>query len=177
MTRFEEKRELGNTRSSILVPQAQELLDLRKMKARFFHTVISAMDTQFEIHYLDKKYVVDLMHWTYSCRKWQLSGIPYAHAIATINHMHLDPIVYCLKYFAVEYFERAFETPFGPVPNDIELTGIYNRIMLSPRTTRLPRRTKKQRRISETEQSITRPLKCKRCNKVDHNRKTCRELI
>ncbi|ERN11842.1 hypothetical protein AMTR_s00020p00079570 [Amborella trichopoda] len=38
--RFEEKRELGNTWSGMLVPKAQELLDMRKMKARFFHNFI-----------------------------------------------------------------------------------------------------------------------------------------
>ncbi|ERM99645.1 hypothetical protein AMTR_s00088p00180620, partial [Amborella trichopoda] len=101
---LEEKRELGNTCSGMLVPNAQELLDTRKMKARFLYTVISVMDTQFEIHYLGKKYAVDLTHWTCSCRKWQLSGIPCVHVIATINHIYLDPTVYCLKYFTVEYF-------------------------------------------------------------------------
>ncbi|XP_006849479.2 uncharacterized protein LOC18439247 [Amborella trichopoda] len=143
-TRFEEKRELGNTWSSMLVPKAQKLLDTRKMKARFLHKVISVMDMLFEIHYLGKKYVVDLMQWTCSCRKWQLSGSPCAHAIAAINHMHMDPTVYCLKYFTVEYFKRAFETPFAPILDDIKLTGIYNRTVLPPRTTRLPSRPKKQ---------------------------------
>ncbi|XP_020530424.1 uncharacterized protein LOC110008266 [Amborella trichopoda] len=148
MTKFEEKRELGNTWSSMLVPKAQELLDMRKMKARFLHKVISVIDTLFEIHYLGKKYAIDLMQLTCSCRKWKLSGIPYGHAIAAINHMHMDPTVYCLKYFTVEYFRKAFETPFALVPDDIELTGIYNRTVLPPRTTRLPDRPKKQRRIS-----------------------------
>ncbi|ERN17905.1 hypothetical protein AMTR_s00047p00228080 [Amborella trichopoda] len=69
MTKFEEKMKLGNSWSTMLVPKAQELLDLRKMKTRFLHTVISAMDTQFEIHYLGKKYAVDLTRWTCSCRK------------------------------------------------------------------------------------------------------------
>ncbi|ERM99363.1 hypothetical protein AMTR_s00108p00146880 [Amborella trichopoda] len=123
MTRFEEKRELGNTWSGMLVPKAQELLD--------------------------------------NCRKWQLNGILCTHAIAAINHMHLDPTVYCLKFFTAEYFKRAFETPFTPVLNDIELTGIYNRTVLLPRTTNLPGRPKNQRRISEMEHPITRPLKCK----------------
>ncbi|ERN01960.1 uncharacterized protein LOC18430058 [Amborella trichopoda] len=177
MTRFEEKRELGNTWSGMLVPKPQELLDTRKMTARFLHKVIFTMDTFFEIHYLGKKYAVNLMQWTCICRKWQLSGISCAHAIAAINHMHMDPTLYCLKYFTVEYFRRAFETPFAPVPDDIELTGIYNRTVLPPRTTRFPGRLKKQRRISETEHPITRPLKCKRCDAEGHNRRTCKEPI
>ncbi|ERN02403.1 hypothetical protein AMTR_s00096p00114660 [Amborella trichopoda] len=102
------------------------------------------LDTQFKIHYLEKKYAVDLTHWTCSCIKLQLNGIPCVHAIAAINHMHLDLPVYCSKYFTVEYFRRAFETPFAPVPDDIELTGIYNRTLLPPKTTHLPDRPKKQ---------------------------------
>ncbi|ERM97553.1 uncharacterized protein LOC110006487 [Amborella trichopoda] len=144
MIRFEEKRELGNTWSGMLVSKAQELLDMRKMKARFLHKVISAMEMLFEIHYIGKKYVVDLMRWTYSYKKWQFSGIPCAHAIAAINHMHMDTTMYRLKYFIVEYFRRAFETPFALVPDNIELTGIYNWTVLLPRTTRLPSRPKKQ---------------------------------
>ncbi|ERN17755.1 hypothetical protein AMTR_s00047p00094850 [Amborella trichopoda] len=147
------------------------------MKDQFLHTVISVIDTQFEIHYLEKKYDVDLTHWTCSCRKWQLSGIPCAHTIAVINHIHLDPTMYSLKYFTVEYFKRAFETPFVPVPDDIELIGIYNQTVLPPRTTRFHNRPKKQRRISETEDPITRPLKCKRYSAEGHNRRTYREPI
>ncbi|ERM95687.1 hypothetical protein AMTR_s00023p00214690 [Amborella trichopoda] len=92
------------------------------------------------------------------------SGIPCAHAIAAINHMHMNPTVYCLQYFTVAYFRRAFETPFAPVPDDIEWTGIYNWTVLQPRTTRLLGRPKKQRRISEAKHLITRPLKCKQCD-------------
>ncbi|XP_011627093.1 uncharacterized protein LOC105421421 [Amborella trichopoda] len=135
LIKFEEKRELGNTLSSMLVPKAQELLDLQKMKAQFFHTVISTMDTQFEIHYLGKKHAVDLTHWTCSCRKWQLSGILCAHVNAAINHMYLDPTVYCLRYFTVEYFKRAFEAPFAPVPDVLELTDVVQQKM-SLRTSR-----------------------------------------
>ncbi|ERM97929.1 hypothetical protein AMTR_s05591p00003960 [Amborella trichopoda] len=149
ITRFEEKREL----------------------------VIFAMDMQLEIHYLGKKYAIDLKHWTCNCRKWQFNGIPFAHVIAAINHMHLDPAVYCLKYFTVEYFKKAFKTPFAPVPDDIEFTSIYNRIVLPSRTTHLPGRPKKQRRISKTKHLITRPLKYKRCGAEGHNRRTCREPI
>ncbi|ERM94675.1 hypothetical protein AMTR_s00011p00223810 [Amborella trichopoda] len=162
MTRFEDKRELGNTWSSILVPKAQELLDLRKMKAKFFHTVISTMDTQFEIHHLEKKYAIDLTHRTCSCRKWQLSALPCGHVIVAINHWHLDPTAYCLQYFTVEYFKMAFQTPFVHVPDDIELTGMLNQTMLSLRTTRLLGKLKKQQKVSKTERPITRPLKCKR---------------
>ncbi|ERN01706.1 hypothetical protein AMTR_s00090p00174240 [Amborella trichopoda] len=101
------------------------------------------MDACFDIHYLGKKYAVDLMQWTCSCRKWKLSGISCAHAIAAINHMHMDPTVYCLKYFTVKYFRMAFETPFTPVSDDIELTCIYNRTVLPLKTTRLPGSPKK----------------------------------
>ncbi|ERN05032.1 hypothetical protein AMTR_s00053p00054600 [Amborella trichopoda] len=145
------------------------------MKVRFLHTVISAIDTQLEIHYLGKKYDVDLTHWRCSCRKWQLSGILCTHTIAAINHMHLDSTAYCLKYFTVETFKRAFQTPFGPIPYDIELTDIFNRTVLPPRTTRVPGRSKKQRKRSEIEQPITRPMKWKRYDAVGHNKRTYRE--
>ncbi|ERN20390.1 hypothetical protein AMTR_s00068p00058140 [Amborella trichopoda] len=116
------------------------------------------MDSQFEIHYLGKKCVVDLRHWTCNCKKWQLSGISCGHAIVAINHMNLDPIAYCLQYFTVEYFKKALS--LGHVLEDIELTGMFNWIVFPPRTTRLPDKPKKHRKLSETEQPITKPLKC-----------------
>ncbi|ERN13538.1 hypothetical protein AMTR_s00041p00231650 [Amborella trichopoda] len=138
MTKFEEKRELGNAWSGMLVLKAQKLFDMRKMKARFLYKVIFAMNTLLKIHYLGKKYVVNLMQWICSCRKWQLRGTLYAHAIAAINHMDMDHTMYYLKYFTVEYFRRAFETLFAPASDDNELTGIYNRTVLPPWTIHLP---------------------------------------
>ncbi|ERN05305.1 hypothetical protein AMTR_s00007p00156040 [Amborella trichopoda] len=77
----------------------------------------------------------------------------------------------------VEYFRRAFETPFAPVPDDIELTNIYNQTVLPPRTTRLLGRPKTQRRIYRTKHSITRHFKCKQCGAERHNKGTCKEPI
>nr|KAJ0214068.1 hypothetical protein LSAT_V11C400164790 [Lactuca sativa] len=37
------------------------------------------------------QHVVDVRNQTYTCRKWELKGIPCRHAIATLNEMSKDP--------------------------------------------------------------------------------------
>lgn len=46
---------------------------------------------EFEVSKNEHKYVVNLGHGTCACRRWQLSGIPCAHAVACMWHCNRAP--------------------------------------------------------------------------------------
>ncbi|ERN10911.1 hypothetical protein AMTR_s00164p00038360 [Amborella trichopoda] len=56
--------------SGVLTPKAQKVIDLRRDKSRFLHTVTWAHDDMYEIN-VDNKYALNLATHTCSCRVWQ----------------------------------------------------------------------------------------------------------
>ena len=66
-----------------ICPNAQETLEKAKYESRnYFCTPAGQM--KYEVHYYSTSSVVDLSTRSCSYKVWDLTGIPYKHAVSTI---------------------------------------------------------------------------------------------
>ena len=124
---------------------------------------------------------VDEQRRTCSCRLWQLSGLPCAHAIAVIFKVNRFVEEYVPTCFRKKCFVDAYHQYLYPVggmsfwPDTSELSRI-----LPPITKKMPGRPRKKRiraahenkttnRVSRTGVTMT----CSNCQQKGHNKKGC----
>jgi len=77
--------------------------------------VIASGGYVFETRYGYAAYKVDLEGHYCTCRLWEISGIPCAHAQAAINHCHLNATDYLSPWFLVSKYEAAYSSNILPV--------------------------------------------------------------
>ncbi|XP_019253969.1 PREDICTED: uncharacterized protein LOC109232669 [Nicotiana attenuata] len=65
-----------------------------------------------------KQRMVFLKDRTCSCRRFQLDGLPCAHAWAVLKYKYIDHIEYCSMYYTKKYLLKTYEIPIYPVPNE-----------------------------------------------------------
>ncbi|ERN15824.1 hypothetical protein AMTR_s00039p00159070 [Amborella trichopoda] len=166
MGEFSKKMTMFLEWSSMLTPKAQKVIDMRRDKSRFLHTITWVHDGMYESN-ADKKYALNMTTHTCSCQVWQVSGLSCNHAITAIGHRHEDVTNYCDIYFTVQMYHTAYSLPFNPMPDVLELSYIVYAIVMPPaarRTVGWPKKIRKQTKYKEI-----RHLKCSRCEVVGHN--------
>ena len=66
------------------------------------------------------RFIVDLDKKECTCRGWQLTGLPYVHAIAFIGTRRVELEDFVDHYYSVEMFEAAYATAVPPMPGKEE---------------------------------------------------------
>ncbi|KAK2644580.1 hypothetical protein Ddye_019775 [Dipteronia dyeriana] len=85
MRKFQERNEECDAWRTILPPKVQAKI-LKHSKTSRQMTIISTGEQEYEIMGPDRTFPVKLMEYNCGCGNWQISGIPYSHAIAAISH-------------------------------------------------------------------------------------------
>ncbi|ERN11029.1 uncharacterized protein LOC18439213 [Amborella trichopoda] len=171
MEHLHEQRELSMQWTSKLVPSADEKIKRRTVKAHPFR-IFRSNGTQFEI-LSDKVDEVNLERQECTCRRWQLSGLPCAHAIAAINAKG-DPISdYCSPHLYVETYRNTFMETIHPVPDRTPMPEVRDFLVNPPRIRRPSGRPKKKR--VKTGNNEVRPIHCRKCGGLGHNRQRCKQ--
>ena len=87
-----------------------------------------ASNTKFEIKNGLQSFIVDLAKRTCSCRKWDINGIPYCHAISCIffNRKAAE------KYINDCYKVSIYKTCYEPIIDPINCHNMWTPIGLSP---------------------------------------------
>jgi len=135
----------------------------------------------FEVRDKKWRFTVDLNNRTCSCRYWQVSGIPCAHACAALFKMSEEPNKYVHMCFSLEAYKRTYQHVLQPVEHESAWPVSQNHKPLPPRVKKMPGRPKKNRRKdpSEPKKSSTKSsrvgtkIKCGRCKGDGHNSRTC----
>lgn len=115
--------------------KAMEIITHWNDKDRF--EIKSSFGSRFKVHLGDKQY---------SCRKWELTGIPCAHAIYGMFYLGYQPEEYVHDCYKKETFIRAYSNLMGVV-NSCDMWLRIDTASLKPQIReRLPGRPKKHDR-------------------------------
>lgn len=72
----------------------------------------------FEMEEGRRQYVVDIRNKKYGCRRWQMTGIPCAHAHSAITFHGHHPEDYVDPCYTIETYKKAYFPLIYPMPSD-----------------------------------------------------------
>ncbi|KAM7274989.1 hypothetical protein ACFE04_016855 [Oxalis oulophora] len=180
---FEERRDTGmRLTSSILVPSAEKRITEATMDARCYQ-VLRANEVEFEIVSTERTNIVDISSRICSCRRWQIYGIPCAHAAAALISCGQTVQLFAEPCFTVASYRETYSQVINPIPDKYlwnELGqgadggGIQVEIKIRPpKTRRPPGRPKKKVLRVENLKKPKRVVQCGRCHLLGHSQKKC----
>ncbi|XP_049410658.1 uncharacterized protein LOC125873853 [Solanum stenotomum] len=162
---------------TLLGKKFQEMLVLNESKSGCM-MVVPSTDYIYSVSDEGKSYIVCLEKKTCSCNRFQVDGIPCAHAWRVLNKKHMLPDEYCSDFYKPETILRTYEVPVYPLPDKSEWNipeHIDTEVVLPPKYKRPPGRPKKQREKSFSEFSKRKGTNsCSTCGQRGHNRRSCR---
>lgn len=176
---FTDRHNMGLQLTSILVPSAEKQIGEAIADARCYK-VLRANEVEFEIVSTERTNIVDIRSRICSCRRWQLYGLPCAHAAAALiscgqnAHMFADPC------FTVHSYREAYSQTIFPIP-DKSLwkegteggSASLDITIRPPKTRRPPGRPKKKVLRVESLKRPKRIVQCGRCHMLGHSQKKC----
>ncbi|KAJ6799223.1 uncharacterized protein M6B38_333555 [Iris pallida] len=177
---FHERRNIGMSMQSVLVPSAEKVISEAVADSRCYQ-VLRANKVEFEIVSSERTNIVDIQSRCCSCRRWQIYGLPCAHAAAALLSCGEDVRLYAQECFSIRNYCETYSQIINPIPDRSlwkELAegteGAKRDIIIRPPKTRRPpgRPKKKVLRI----ESLKRPKKlvqCGRCHLLGHSQKKC----
>ncbi|KAL0297754.1 UNVERIFIED_CONTAM: hypothetical protein Sradi_6827500 [Sesamum radiatum] len=179
MCRLQKRKLKGLKMSGDLVPNVVKELNKIKEESRKCHLLVAG-EHEFEVQIKTSNYIVNLRTRTCNCRVWDVSGIPCKHAALGIFHRRDSLESFCDSRFSKENYMKAYSYYIHPVPDptfwpqDLEVEPTN---LLPPIVRRMPGRPKKNRRKEpgEAPNVVRRSnmVRCKVCNDLGHNKRTC----
>ncbi|VFQ69501.1 unnamed protein product [Cuscuta campestris] len=176
---FGERRNKGMRWNSILVPSAEKRILEAIADARCYK-VLRANEIEFEIVSTERTNIVDIRSRVCSCRRWQLYGIPCAHATAALISCGQNPHVFAEPCFTVHSYRETYSQMIFPIPDrsmwneDGEGGSAKVEVTIGPpKTRRPPGRPKKKVLRLESLKRPKRVVQCGRCHMLGHSQKKC----
>ncbi|XVE68068.1 hypothetical protein DITRI_Ditri09bG0039400 [Diplodiscus trichospermus] len=140
-------------------------------------------DNGIEVKKGRRQYVVNLKKKECSCRLWQISGIPCAHACCAIWHDEGNPDEFLHRCYSSQSYLKAYQYALQPINGSHEWKKIELEPMLPPSARKMPGRPKKNRRKAKDEPKksstveqlsrIGRIMTCSICGIEGHNKLGC----
>ncbi|KAK9927626.1 hypothetical protein M0R45_024802 [Rubus argutus] len=138
---------------------------------------------EFEVKRIQGKrqFHVNLNHHTCSCRKWQLCGLPCAHAMAAISKMQRSVYDYVHVLYKRPAYDRAYQSYISPMSSPKLWPKTQHRPLKPPACVKQPGRPKKKRikEVGEVRKGATKlprydtDIHCGRCGAEGHNSRSC----
>ncbi|KAJ1701981.1 hypothetical protein LUZ63_001760 [Rhynchospora breviuscula] len=182
---FIERQNMAMSWGSILVPSAEKLISEAIADSRCYQ-VLRANKVEFEIVSSERTNIVDIQTRFCSCRRWQIYGIPCAHAAAALLSCGEDVRIYAHDCFSVRKYREAYSQPIFPVPDRSCWTeagtgsegsgpglGKGELVLRPPKTRRPPGRPKMKVLKIESLKRPKRIVQCGRCHLLGHSQKKC----
>ncbi|XP_030958475.1 uncharacterized protein LOC115980352 [Quercus lobata] len=176
MTRFQDNKQKIMRVESEVCPKVLKRLHREKIaSSRWFPCW--AGHSQFEVKSELQNFTVDIEKRNCSCRKWNTTDIPCAHAISCIFFNRQDAEQYVHRCFHVSTYKTCYEPVIAPIngQNMWRPNGVQPFQPLIKR--RSPGRPKKKRTREAGEAAGRRvgiSKQCRTCGKIGHNKRSCK---
>lgn len=118
------------------------------------------------------QFVVDTEKGTYSCRKWELCGIPCAYFAANMAMDGKDLENYVHFCYPREAFLKAYEQVICPINSLNNWPKIGKNTLLPPEKLKMPGRPKRKSKIEPNEGQKTH-IRSRYCQKKGNMKMTC----
>ncbi|GMN25940.1 hypothetical protein TIFTF001_001122 [Ficus carica] len=179
---FNERRDMGMRLTSILVPSAEKRILEAIADARCYQ-VLRANEVEFEIVSTERTNIVDIRTRICSCRRWQIYGLPCAHAAAALISCGHNVHLFAEPCFTVASYRETYSQLINPIPDKnlwkdcgegTEGGSAKAEITIRPpKTRRPPGRPKKKVLRVENFKRPKRVVQCGRCHMLGHSQKKC----
>ncbi|XP_029150065.1 uncharacterized protein [Arachis hypogaea] len=183
MSRWALNRERIKNFNGTVLPRIRMKLERRGRSAGEWRPYWSAAQTYEVVNGLSK-FAVDLSAHKCSCRKWQLSGIPYTHAISCINYKGLDIDGFVDDYYKKAAYVKCYDSVINPLngPDSWEKTN-FDDVMPPPYRKPSHRPVKKRKRGPDeppdsSQSHLSRRgqiQRCSNCGESGHKRGGCKK--
>ncbi|KAL3565289.1 hypothetical protein D5086_033335 [Populus alba] len=183
---FSNRRDIGMSWTSILVPSAEKRI-LEAIADAHCYQVLRANEVEFEIVSTERTNIVDIRSRVCSCRRWQLYGLPCAHAAAALISCGQNAHLFAEPCFTVASYRETYSEMINPIPDKslwrelgegTEGGGAKVDITIRPpKTRRPPGRPKKKVLRVENFKRPKRVVQCGRCHLLGHSQKKCTKPI
>ncbi|XP_071713604.1 uncharacterized protein [Rutidosis leptorrhynchoides] len=180
MERMNVMRRLAENWVGDIAPNIARTLERNKDHHKYWHAIFAG-GFEFEVRHKNEAFKVNEQRKTCSCRMWQLSGIPCAHACSAIFAINKSPEDYIPAWFRKEMYMRTYSAYLrlvggikSWVPNQLNKP-------LPPVTRTMPGRPKRKRRRAAHEGSnsgvriskVGASMTCSKCLEPGHNKRSC----
>lgn len=179
---FNERLNIAMLLTSILVPSAEKRISEAISDSRCYK-VLRANEVEFEIVSTERTNIVDIRNRVCSCRRWQLYGLPCAHAAAALISCGQNSHLFAEPCFTVHSYRETYSQMINPIPDK----SLWNEagegtdggganvdiIIRPPKTRRPPGRPKKKVLRLESLKRPKRVVQCGRCHMLGHSQKKC----
>ncbi|XP_042517475.1 uncharacterized protein LOC122091531 [Macadamia integrifolia] len=179
---FDDHRNRSVGWTSVLVPSAEKRIHEAIADARCYQ-VLRANEVEFEIVSTERTNIVDIRSRHCSCRRWQIYGLPCAHAVAALISCGQNAHVFVEHCFTVTSYRDAYSQMINPIPDKSQWRepgegadggGAKADITIRPpKTRRPPGRPKKKVLRIESFKRPKRIVQCGRCHMLGHSQKKC----
>nr|POE44831.1 hypothetical protein CFP56_75991 [Quercus suber] len=175
MTRFQENRVKILRVESVICVNVLKRLHNEKLAANRW-IACWAGQTQFEVKNGLQSFTVDLATAHFSCRKWDISGIPFAHAILCIFFNRQDAEHYVHPCYHVSTYKACYEPIIAPI-NGQNMCRSSDVAPVHPPIKRRPPGRPNKKRAKEPNEPTRRggiSKQCKTFGKLGHNKRSCK---
>ncbi|XP_010237872.2 uncharacterized protein LOC100825235 isoform X2 [Brachypodium distachyon] len=182
MARFVNKRDgVAGNRWDITTSYSEKLENEKKY-ARFCRPICAGPGL-WQVTSGENTHAVNLEAKTCGCRKWDLTGMPYNHAIAAIYKAKQHPEDYVHPFFEKELYLQTYSPVIYPVPGQHDWTKTNTDDIDPPIFLKHPGRPKHKRRKGQFEPpaardtSIMGVITCSNCKLQGHNYLSCKKAL
>jgi hypothetical protein len=128
----------------------------------------------------DRRYTVSLEKRECTCRYWQLSGLPYCHAISCIYKASQQLDDYIAPCYSIQAYQQTYQYVLQPVEGPENWPTSSMPKPEPPAYVKMPSRPKTERRREQGEEpkgtklsKVGTKMSCRLCGKSDHNARRC----
>ncbi|KAI3847009.1 hypothetical protein MKW92_019951 [Papaver armeniacum] len=177
---FRDRRNMGMSwNNSILVPSAEKRI-AEAIADSHCYQVLRANEIEFEIVSTERTSIVDIHSRVCSCCRWQIYGLPCAHAAAALISCGLNVQSFVERCFTMASYLETYGEIINAIPDKVHWKelgdGGVAKADISirpPKIRRPPGRPKKKVLQIESSKRPKGVVRCGRCHLLGHSQKKC----